>query len=366
MNKKVLFALLKQFIFPLLILSLSYYILIFFDFIIFYQGPIITYLFAFFIVFIVMITIHECTHLLMFLLFKIPIKAIFILGFGILFDPKFKFVYDIKLLKFMGGIVIPKSISVTNQKQYDKLKKAYQSSLFVAPLITLLSPLFLYLMSLIFSLSLDFSIFIVFLSTYYTWVIFPTFFIEHKHMYGDFKAYSKIKSNDILFDLQLMTQILIQGHVSDDLSFMFDAFITKWRALPYALKKDDMILSIILKGLHHQWIPNLEIQTEIFMTLNKIAYRKKDPSFLLETLFVAHVFSNDTLWTKCMDLLIKKDAKASLETYHAWVAKDASKIKHIIKQQEEDLLYFNYVKNEDTVVFWSYPTRNKSPFVCNI
>jgi hypothetical protein len=48
------------------------------------------------------------------------------------------------------------------------------------------------------------------------------------------------------------------------------------------------------------------------------------------------------------------------------VDKDASKIKQIIKQQEEDLLYFNYVKNEDTMVFWSYPTRYKSPFVCNI
>lgn len=302
----------------------------------------------------------------MFLLFKVPIKAIFILGFGIVFDPKLNYVYDMKLLKFIGGIVIPKSISVTNQKQYHRLKKAYQSSLFAAPFITLLSPLIVYLMSLFFSLSFDLSIFILFISMYYTWVIFPTFFIEHKHMYGDFKAYAKIKSNDILFDLQLMIQILIQGNVRDDLSFMFDAFMTKWQALPYALKKDDMILSIILKGLHHHWIPDLEIQTEIFMTLNKLAYRKKDPSFLLDTLFVAHVFSNDTLWTTCMDLLIKKDAKASLEIYHAWVDKDASKIKQIIKQQEEDLLYFNYVKNEDTMVFWSYPTHYKSPFVCNI
>ena len=366
MHKKVLFALLKQFIFPLLILSLSYYMLIFFDFIKFYQGPIISYIFAFFIVFVLMITIHEWTHLLMFIVFKVPIKAIFILGFGILFDPKIKYVYNVKLLKFMGGIVIPKSISVTNQKQYHQLKKAYQSSLFAAPLVTLISPLIVYLMILFFSLSFDLSIFIVFISMYYTWVIFPTFFIEHKHMYGDFKAYTKIKSNDILFDLQLMTQILIQGHVSDDLSFMFDTFITKWRALPYALKKDDMILSIILKGLQHQWITDSDIQTEIFMTLNKLIYRKKDPSFLLETLFVAHIFSHDTLWTKCMDLLIKKDAKASLEIYHAWVDKDASKIKQIIKQQEEDLLYFNYVKNEDTMVFWSYPTRYKSPFVCNI
>ena len=38
----------------------------------------------------------------------------------------------------------------------------------------------------------------------------------------------------------------------------------------------------------------------------------------------------------------------------------------IIKQQEEDLLYFNYVKNEDTIVFWSCPTLVKTPFVCNI
>ena len=366
MNKKVLFALLKQFILPLLILSVSYYMLIFFDFIMFYRGPIITYIFAFFIVFFVMITIHEWTHLLMFLFFKVPIKAIFILGFGILFDPKFKYIYDVKLLKFIGGIVIPKSIYVTNQKQYDQVKKAYQSSLIAAPFITLLSPLIIFLMSLFFSLSFDLSIFIVFISMYYTWVIFPTFFIEHKHMYGDFKAYKKIKSNDILFDLQLMTQILIQGHVSDDLSFMFDAFITKWRALPYALKKDDMILSIILKGLHHEWITDSNFQTEILMTLNKLALNHKDASFLLDLLYVAHILSHDALWTKCYNLLLKKDAKASLEIYHAWMDKDASKIKQIIKQQEEDLLYFNYVKNEDTMVFWSYPTRYKSPFVCNI
>ena len=366
MNKKVIFALLKQFIFPLLILSVSYYALIFFDIIMFYQGPIIIYIVAFFIVFIVMITLHEWTHLLMFLVFKVSIKAIFILGFGILFDPKFKYVYDVKLLKFMGGIVIPKSRLITSQKEYDQVKKAYQRSLIAAPFITLLSPLILYLISRMFTLPFDLSIFIVFISMYYTWVIFPTFFIEHKHMYGDFKAYKKIKSNDILFDLQLMTQILIQGNVRDDLSFMFDAFMTKWRVLPYTLKKDEMMLTIILKGLHHQWIPNLKIQTEIFMILNKLAYRKKDPSFILDTLFVAHIFSNDSLWTTCMDLLIKKDAKASLEIYHAWLNENAFKIKQIIKQQEEDLLYFNYVKNEDTMVFWSYPTHVKTPFVCNL
>ena len=366
MNKKVIFALLKQFIFPILILGLSYYMLIFFDFIMFYQGSIFIYIVAFFIVFIVMITMHEFTHFIMFLVFKIPIKAIFILGFGILFDPKLKYVYDVKLLKFMGGIVIPKSRLVTSQKQYNQLKKGYQSSLIAAPFITLLSPLIVYIISRMFTLPFDLSIFSAFISIYYTWVIFPTFFIEYKHMYGDFKAYKKIKSNDILFDLQLMTQILIQGNVRDDLSFMFDTFISKWRVLPYTLKKDDMILSIILKGLHHQWIPDLEIQAEIFMILNKLAYRKKDPSFLLDTLFVAHVFSNDTLWTTCMDLLIKKDAKASLEIYHAWVSEDAFKIKQIIKQQEEDLLYFNYVKNEDTIVFWSCPTLVKTPFVCNI
>jgi len=64
--------------------------------------------------------------------------------------------------------------------------------------------------------------------------------------------------------------------------------------------------------------------------------------------------------------LIKKEATDELNLYHAWLNQDHHDIKQLLLKKEENLLYFNYVKNEDTIVFWSFPKTLLKPIVCHI
>lgn len=340
--------------------------LIFFDVFKAYEGQLISHIILVIIILILMISIHEWSHLLMFLFFKVPIKAIFVLSFGIVFKPRLKLIYDIKLLRFFGGIVIPKSIPVQHKENYQHLKKGYQSSLVIAPLMTLFSPVQFFLGSLFLGIELSTSIYITFVSAYFTWVIFPTFFIQHQHMYGDFKAYHKIKSGDILFEMQLISQAMIHGHKDMDLTYLFTQFSNQWKRIDVKQKKNDVIMSLVLKGIYQAYITDIDIIEEMQRVLIKKSLIKTEAHLILEMLYVSHVLNDEKLWFKCMQSLMQNHRDLEISYYHAWRSNDRDKIKHLRLKNQEDLLYFNYVKNDDTMLFWLYPKRIFKPVVCEL
>jgi hypothetical protein len=315
---------------------------------------------------IMMIMIHEWSHLMTFMFFKVPIKAIFVLGLGIIFKPKFKIIYDVKLLKLFGGIVIPLSFPVSHIEAYQKLKKGYQSSLLIAPLITLISPIIFFIISLLFKMDAAMGFYIIGISIYFTWVIFPTFFIQHQQIYGDFKAYHQIKSGGILFEMQLISQAMIHGNVEEDWMFIFNQLTHKWNDLESKQKKHEMILSLIFKGIYQKYILDQILIQDVQSILHKKSLIHMEPYIVLDILYVSHQIKDEKLWFKCMQSLGYKNAQYELDLYHAWLSNDLLKIKHLKKKNQEDLLYFNYVKNEDTMLFWSYPNVVFKPMVCEL
>lgn len=348
-----------------MILGVVYMALIFFDVIDVYQGNFLMYVIVIIFTIIAMITFHEWSHLLTFLLYKVPVKAIFVLGFGVIFQPHVKLVYNMSLLKLFGGIVIPSSTPVTNDLTYHKLKRGYQASLLVAPIMTFISPLLFSMISFVMHIELSLTIIILFISSYITWVIAPTFFIDYQHLYGDIKAYQKIKHNHILFEVQLISQAMLQGNIEDDLMFLYDKFIHKWISLPNKEKKSEIMLPIVLKGLYQQYITNPDMLYEVKRVLQK-RHLLHDASIHLDILFSSHQLGDPIIWHDTMMTLIKKEASDELNLYHAWLNQDHLKIKQLLLKKEENLLYFNYVKNEDTIHFWSYPKILLQPIVCHI
>lgn len=366
MNKKVFFAILKQFILPLILLSVFYMTLIYFNVITPYQGHLISYISLMIIILMVMIFIHEWSHLFMFLAFKVKVNAIFVLGFGMIFKPRFRIIYDFKLLRLFGGIVIPTSIPIEHIDAYRNLKKGYQASLLIAPIMTLLSPVLFFLGTLFLGFELSTTMYIMFVSAYYTWVIFPTFFVQHQMMYGDLKAYHNIKSGDILFEMQLISQAMIHGHKDMDLTFLFEQFTQKWKHLDRKQKRNDVMMSLILKGIYQEYIHDRTIIEEMKNILIKNFFIKTDPHIILEMLYVSHIFNDEKLWFTCLQTLVKHHHDLEIDYYHAWLSNHHDKIKHLRLKNQEDLLYFNYVKNDDTMLFWSYPKRMFKPVVCKL
>lgn len=366
MNKKVIFALLKQFILPFILLSVFYMTLIFFNVIKPYEAPLLSYITLMIIILMVMIFIHEWSHLFMFLAFKVKVNAIFVLGFGIIFKPRFRVIYDFKLLRLFGGIVIPTSIHIEHLDAYRHLKKGYQASLLIAPIITLLSPVLFFLGALFLGIELSATMYITFVSAYFTWVIVPTFFIQHQMIYGDLKAYHNIKSGDILFEMQLISQAMIHGNKDSDLTFLFDQFIQKWKHLNRNQKRNDVIMSLVLKGMYQEFIHDKDIIEEMKHILLKKTLIKTDPHLILEMLYVSHMFNDEKIWFTCMKTLMQQHHELEIDYYHAWLSNHHDKIKHLRLKNQEDLLYFNYVKNDDTMLFWSYPKRMFKPVVCEL
>ena len=125
------------------------------------------------------------------------------------------------------------------------------------------------------------------------------------------------------------------------------------------------MLSIVLKGLYQQYVVNPDLIQEVKLVLQK-RHLLQDASILLDILFSSHQLGDPIIWHDTMMSLIKKEATDELNLYHAWLNQDHHNIKQLLLKKDENLLYFNYVKNEDTIVFWSFPKALLKPIVCHI
>lgn len=156
--------------------------------------------------FFVVVALHELTHLISFLLSGFKSDMMIIL-FLIFYKENNGWYVKInfKLLLLGGGLVFVNLGDIEDEKDFKKARKAMQASLLAAPIFTLISSVLFYLMTIIFFFRNGFlvpvSFYVLLISLFFTY----TSTIDNGMMFGDFKAYKKVK-NDYNFSVLMISQ----------------------------------------------------------------------------------------------------------------------------------------------------------------
>lgn len=152
------------------------------------------------------LALHELTHLISFVLSGFKNEAIIILF--LLFykntNNKWRMKIDFKLLLLGGGMVMPDLGEINNDDDYNKALKAMRTSLIAAPLFTLISGLLFFLIAIVFfyynKIVVPLSFYILLFSLFYTYLSSK----ESNQVYGDFKAFKRIKERSSLSTLFIL------------------------------------------------------------------------------------------------------------------------------------------------------------------
>lgn len=147
--------------------------------------------------FFITLALHELAHFVSFLIsgYKNELIIILFLVFYKI-DDKWKLKIDFKLLLLGGGLVFPDLGDIADEKDFVKARKAMQTSLLAAPLFTLISSVLFLTLTFIFfytnTFLVPFSLYTFLFSMLYTY----TSTKETSQIFGDFKAYKKVKTDD--------------------------------------------------------------------------------------------------------------------------------------------------------------------------
>jgi|SRR5690625_3803170 len=172
-----------------------------------YLYPLII-LFVFFLV----ILIHELGHLFSFLLNGIKIRAIFVLIFVLMKDPKgkWKFKVDFSNIKLIGGIVVPNLDNITDEKLLNKNRRSFEKALIAGPNISIFYFVVSFLSFIIFWFLTSYNLLIALLfinfiiTTLMTTLIILSSRLNTNELYGDYVARRLFKENDTFALLQLI------------------------------------------------------------------------------------------------------------------------------------------------------------------
>lgn len=141
------------------------------------------------------LALHELTHFITFLMMGYQNDMIIIFMFLFYKDNDTWHVkIKPKLLILGGGLVWPNLGSINNQTDFNKARKAMQTSLLSAPLFTLISGVIPFLLSFIFyrTFLVPVSVYLFVISMFYTYLSS----LEANEIVGDFKAYKRVKRDD--------------------------------------------------------------------------------------------------------------------------------------------------------------------------
>lgn len=163
----------------------------------FFLLPIYYHLLIFLLMFFITLSLHELTHLFAFLMKGIKSKAIFLLCFVFYKGVKgWRLSYNPSLFLLGGGLVIPDISGINSKDDEQKIRKAFAFSLIAAPVMTIISSSVLLVLTLLFFYDKPWIVvsntYVLICSALYTYA--STF--ETKQIYGDFKAYKRVKTND--------------------------------------------------------------------------------------------------------------------------------------------------------------------------
>ncbi len=224
----------------------------------------------FFGLFFLTLILHELTHFLTFVFLGYENEALIILFFVFYkLNGKWKIKIDFKLLVLGGGLAYPSLGEINSLEDYNKARDAMIKSLIAAPIMTLLSGLVLFILTafLFYKIPLlvAISIYTLFFSLLYTYVSTK----ETSTIKGDFKAYKRVKTDD-LFSLLILLQY------SDTTNYLYHKVKQAFLSLPRSNNMDYLsFLSFLVdKQLYDDTSVDVEVFNAILPYLNKNVFRR--------------------------------------------------------------------------------------------
>lgn len=242
------------------------------------------------------LALHELAHFISFLLSGYKNEMMIILIF--VFYKKnnnWKVKIDFKLLLLGGGMVFPDLGEINNEKDFSDARKAIQKSLLTAPLFTLISGILFIVITFSFfytnSFLVPFSLYALIFSLLYTLLSTK----EAPGIYGDFKAYKKVKKDD-KFALVIVSQYvnslpdyqieIMKKHLHNQKPIKLDLISKSYFSilLDMALHKDEIDYFILDKVLYYYNSPvsysrlisdfdNLDLGQAIIFYLDRLNYK---------------------------------------------------------------------------------------------
>lgn len=172
----------------------------------FFRLPIYYHLLLFVGMFFLTLSLHEFTHLFAFLFRGIKSKAIFLLCFVFYKSERgWRLSYNPSLFLLGGGLVIPDVGLIENEVDKKRYQNAFAFSLIAAPIMTVVSSLVLFILTILFFYDHPWVVvsntYVLLFSSLYTYA--STF--ETQTIYGDFKAYKRVKT-DKDFSLLILSE----------------------------------------------------------------------------------------------------------------------------------------------------------------
>jgi hypothetical protein len=291
------------------------------------------------------LALHELAHFVTFLLSGCKNEMMIILFFVFYKkNGKWRLKIDFKLLLLGGGMVYPNFGEINTSEEFKRARKVMQRSLLAAPLFTLISGLLFSVITLIFFYTniflVPFSLFTLVFSLFYTYLSAK----EAPGVYGDFKAYKRVKTDD-LFALLIVSQYastlpdqhvaLMKEHLQDQNPISADLISKGFFTilLDMALQSDEIDYFVLDKVTYYanslinysrliNDIDNLDLAQAIIFYLDRLNY--KDEANRLLNIFIITI-EKSPLDLKSQEYYIKQT-------------------KHILKLSDESL-FLNDHKN---------------------
>ncbi len=223
--------------------------------------------------FISAVTIHELGHAVAFVLQGVRVKAIFILFFGVIFRRKRIVVFDITMLLFLGGIVIPKAFLIHDQLDLESASKKLRVSLMSGPIISYIWLLMIFVS--VFFIKTPIMIYSLFWTLTYTMLFTRSFLIKQGLMIGDIRAYQFIKDHEaylILILLQLSKQ---QGHDHQTGVFLYEKARLHLNHVPrIQTRKDYLLLQYVCDGYRLGYLKKIE---DVPSFIQRVSIKRRIP-----------------------------------------------------------------------------------------
>jgi len=173
---------------------------------------------------------HEFGHLVGFLINGIKIKLISVLfvSVGKNYLGKWKIKMNFKLIKNVGGIVIPNIKKINNDIEYENVRRKIAKALIAGPNASIIYIVFSFLTfwSLVFFSNFFLLIGIMGVNLLITIPLFAVIILSAKvemdNIYGDYAAYNKVKENDNFALLTIIQYRLFSDFCESDAKYFFE------------------------------------------------------------------------------------------------------------------------------------------------
>jgi hypothetical protein len=243
------------------------------------------------LLFILSVIIHELGHFFTFMYYRYSVKAFMVLGM-VLKSTKPYLTWDVWGLKMAGGLVIPKLKEIQDEHEFVIIKKQIRMSLLMGPIFTYL---FLLMIITSFWIHPHPMIFISsFLLLPITYMFHKSFFIELNSLYGDYKAYKKLKHDDDDILLLLYHQhSMLYKFEPQTLTFIYQKVANRLsQKHTFHMKNDMPLIMILLDGIRLGYITDYDDLIDL-IPKNHPYFKKEAYAIVLSTYIWILMYVND-------------------------------------------------------------------------